>query len=77
MKVDCQHLDILVAIQEEATKALHERYDDLVEEKKLTDTANEDLFMRSKAQDEINHKQVQTKLNRDKSEIVRDLQENV
>jgi len=52
---------------------LNDRRDELIEEKQRSEKLNEDLRQQSKAQTEIAQKQLQNKMNRDRSEIIRDL----
>lgn len=60
-------------ILEDGTRVLNDRRDELIEEKQRSEKLNEDLRQQSKAQTEIAQKQLQNKMNRDRSEIIRDL----
>jgi hypothetical protein len=71
--VECQHYEIKVQILEDGTRVLNDRRDELIEEKQRSEKLNEDLRQQSKAQTEIAQKQLQNKMNRDRSEIIRDL----
>jgi len=62
-----------VQILEDGTRVLNDRRDELIEEKQRSEKLNEDLRQQSKAQTEIAQKQLQNKMNRDRSEIIRDL----
>ena len=75
-KVQIQFLDIQVKILTEMTEQLNYRRDELVEEKKLADSKNEELKTQLKAQEEIAHKRLMNKLNREKSAEVKELLAN-
>ena len=60
----------------EMTEQLNFKRDELVEEKKLADSKNEELKTQLKAQEEIAHKRLMNKLNREKSAEVKELLAN-
>lgn len=76
MKVKIQFLDIEVKMLTEVTEQLNNLRDELTEEKKLADSKNEELKTQLKAQTEIANKRLQNKLNREKSNEIKDLLAN-
>lgn len=75
-KVKIQFLDIQVQILTEMTEQLNYKRDELLEEKKLADSKNEEVKTQLKAQEEIANKRLQNKLNREKSAEVKELLAN-
>ena len=71
-----QFLDIQVERLTEMTEQLNCKRDELVDEKKLADSKNEELKTQLKAQEEIAHKRLMNKLNREKSAEVKELLAN-
>ena len=72
-KVKTQTLEIQVTLLSEQTEALNGKREDLIEEKKLADAKNEEFKTQFKAQEEIAKKRLQNKLNREKSETIKNL----
>lgn len=75
-KVKIQFLDIQVQMLTEMTEQLNNKREELIEEKKLADSKNEELKTQLKAQEEIANKRLQQKLNREKSAEIKELLAN-
>ena len=58
---------------DEGVRTLNDRRDELTDDLKASYKNNEDLTVQNKAQDELQRKSIQTKLNRDKPEQIKEL----
>jgi hypothetical protein len=75
--VQLQHKAILVKELEIATDSLQEKKEELDEQKKITDDANEDLEKQLKAKEEANQKRLLAKIGRDKNPDIKDLEQKI
>jgi hypothetical protein len=58
---------------DEGARTLNDRRDELTDDLKSSYKNNEDLTVQTRAQDELQRKSIQTKLNRDKPEQIKEL----
>ena len=75
--VQLQHKAILVKELETATEYYQEKKEELDEQKKTTDDANEDLEKQLKGKEEANQKRLLAKIGRDKNPDIKDLEQKI